>query len=97
MSDRVGPEHEHWDEALSLGMNEVLVHPLTTTKAQRLAIETRLRHLYPTPLNRQPAGIGLLSHLPRQGLMNPLAEALARPQRPQTGGILPYRSPFEAD
>ena len=34
-------------------MNEVLVHLLPATAAERLAIETRLCRLYPTPLNGQ--------------------------------------------
>ena len=53
LASRLGPEHEHWDEAQALGMNEVLVHLLPATAAERLAIETRLCRLYPTPLNGQ--------------------------------------------
>lgn len=53
LATRLGPAHEQWAEALTLGMNEVLVHLLAKTQAQRLAVETRLRHLYPTRLNRQ--------------------------------------------
>lgn len=68
MADRLGPGHEHWQEALALGMDEVLVHVVAKTPAARLAVETHLRQLYRPPLNRQ--GIGAL------------AEALARPVAP---------------
>jgi hypothetical protein len=53
---RLGPGHEQWAEAQALGMNEVLVHLLPATSAERLAVETHLRRLYRTPLNgRSPA------------------------------------------
>jgi hypothetical protein len=57
LETRLGTDHEHWDEALKLGMNEVLVHLAAKTSAERLGVETHLRRLRPTPLNRQ----GLLS------------------------------------
>jgi hypothetical protein len=57
LAARLGRDHEHWAEALARGMNEVLVHLLAHTAAKRLAIETRLRRLVPTPLNRQSPGL----------------------------------------
>lgn len=53
--DRIGPDHEKWSGALALGMNEILVHLSAETKAQRLAVEARLRNSIPTPLNKQNA------------------------------------------
>jgi hypothetical protein len=51
LASRLGPEHEHWAEAQALGVNEVLVHLLAMTSAERLAVTARLRRLHPTPLN----------------------------------------------
>lgn len=74
LSDRIGPRHEKWAPAVRLGMTEVHVHLLAHTRQERLAVETRLRRQYPTPLNEQsPAmqGLGLL------GAIAPLAPAPA--------------------
>jgi predicted GIY-YIG superfamily endonuclease len=45
--------HEKWDRAIGLGMNELHIHSLAKTKAERLRVETWLRNRYPTPLNDQ--------------------------------------------
>jgi hypothetical protein len=76
-----------------LGMNEVLVHLRADTESERLAIETRLRHLNPTPLNRQGGGLGLGAPPSLLGL-----GGLLRDRNPGLGGWrahlkAPSRSP----
>lgn len=66
IAQRLGPEHEHWSDALALGMNEVHVHLLAKSKSDRLSVETMLRNCVATPLNRQSPtlqGLGLLRDL----------------------------------
>ena len=82
LAERIGPRHEKWAPAVRLGMTEVHVHLLARTRHERLAVETRLRAHYPTPLNEQsPAmqGLGLLgafaTRYPEQNALAPFALA----------------------
>lgn len=65
IANRLKPSHEHWSEAMLLGMNEIHIYLLAETKTQRLNIETYLRSRIVTPLNRQggSAGEGLFGLL----------------------------------
>ena len=45
--------HEKWQDALFLGMNEVHFHLLARTKWQRLQTERHLRHCFRPQLNEQ--------------------------------------------
>ena len=62
-SDTARRMEEHWHvnvlRAIGLGGNELHVHLLAKTKAERLSIETDLRNGHDTPLNRQPSAAGL--------------------------------------
>ena len=52
LAERLGPSHPHWGEAMRRGMNEVHIHLLAKTEAQRLSVEHQLLSRYFTPLNR---------------------------------------------
>ena len=89
LAERIGPRHEKWAAAARLGMTEVHVHLLAQTRHERLAVETRLRRQYPTPLNEQsPAmqGLGLLGALaprfPAENALAPFASAAGNALRP---------------
>ena len=68
IAGRAGPSHEHWREAIALGMDEVCVHLLARTQSERLGVESYLRQRCPTPLNQQRPflqAVGLLNELLR--------------------------------
>ena len=62
-----------------LGGNELHLHLLAKTEAERFAIETDLRNAHAAPLNKQPTEAGELSGLLGYGLrLNGLGSALGR-------------------
>jgi len=82
LAQRLGPSHPRWGEAMRRGMNEVHLHLLAKTEAQRLSVERHIISRYFTPMNRgalanalvafaRGAGRGLA------GMFSPLAARLA--------------------
>ena len=68
IAGRARPSHEHWREAVALGMDEVCVHLLARTQSERLGVEGYLRQCCPTPLNQQRPShqaVGLFNELMR--------------------------------
>jgi hypothetical protein len=77
LTERIGPRHEKWASAMRLGMTEVHVHLLARTRHERLAVETRLRTHYPTPLNEQRPAMQRLGLLGAFAARYPAPNALA--------------------
>jgi hypothetical protein len=72
-SDRIHerlPRHEKLNAARDLGVNELHVHLLARTEAERFDIETDLRNGHQPPLNKQANPYAASSSL---GLASPLA------------------------
>jgi hypothetical protein len=49
---RLGPDHEHWNEAVRRGMNVILAHLLAETPHQRQIVEEFLIRTYDPPINK---------------------------------------------
>lgn len=89
VATRLGPSHEHWDEAVRDGMNEIHAYLNVRTENERREIEATLIGIYNPPLNRNKPANTLADParlLPRQtgrgsstGL---LGRTLARPSTP---------------
>jgi len=63
IAQRLGPSHEHWEEAIRLGMNEVHVHLLAKAETERRAVEADLINAYSPPLNRQKPATNYLHEI----------------------------------
>src|SRR5882672_7748528 len=82
LAQRLGPSHPRWGEAMRRGMNEVHLHLLAKTEAQRLAVERHIISRYFTPMNRGALANALAAYArgARRGLagmFSPLATRLA--------------------
>jgi hypothetical protein len=103
LAQRLGPSHPRWGEAMRRGMNEVHLHLLAKTEAQRLSVERHIISWYFTPMNRGALASALvaLAQGARRGLagmFSPLAARLAdifaasRPQSLFGPDFNPFRS-----
>jgi hypothetical protein len=97
LAKRLGPAHPLWSEAARRGMNEVHIHLLARTEAQRLSVEQYLKSRYFTPLNRGALANALATFAQGTrrrlgGLLSPSVVRLAN----IVSACLP-RSPFGLD
>jgi hypothetical protein len=67
LAERLGPSHPLWREAARRGMNEVHIHLLARTEAQRLSVEQHLKSRYFTPMNRGALANALAAFAQRAG------------------------------
>jgi len=82
LAKRLGPSHTRWGEAMRRGMNEVHLHLLAKTEAQRLSVERHIISRYFTPMNRGALANALVAFAREArrelaGMFSPLAARLA--------------------